>query len=77
MLAQSLAETLVGMALTQLVRPGAPVIFGYLSTGLNMKTGAPVRYDETWKCFLAAGQLARRLGCAVPLWVGHIRSQTA
>ena len=62
MLAQSLAETLAGMALTQLVRPGAPTIFGYLSTGLNMKTGAPVRYDETWKCFLAAGQLARRLG---------------
>lgn len=61
-LAQSLAETLAGMALAQLVRPGAPVIFGYLSTGLNMKTGAPVRYDETWKCFLAAGQLARRLG---------------
>ena len=61
MLAQSLAEVLVGMTLTQLVRPGAPVIFGYLSTGLNMKSGAPVRYDETWQCFLAAGQLARRL----------------
>ena len=72
MLAQGLAETLVGMALTQLVRPGAPVIFGYLSTGLNMKTGAPVRYDETWKCFLAAGQLARRLG--VPFRCGSTTS---
>ena len=72
MLAQSLAEALAGMALTQLVRPGAPVIFGYLSTGLNMKTGAPVRYDETWKCFLAAGQLARRLG--VPLRCGSTTS---
>ncbi len=60
-LAQALAEVLAGAALTQLVRPGSPVIFGYLSTGLNMKSGAPVRYDETWKCFLAAGQLARRL----------------
>lgn len=61
-LAQSLAETLAGLALTQLIRPGAPAVFGYLSTGLNMRTGAPVRYDETWTCFLAAGQLARRLG---------------
>jgi len=60
-LAQALAEVLAGVTLTQLVRPGSPVIFGYLSTGLNMKSGAPVRYDETWKCFLAAGQLARRL----------------
>lgn len=68
MLAQSLAETLAGMALTQLVRPGAPVVFGFLSTGLDMKSGAPVRYDETWRCFLAAGQLARRLG--VPFRAG-------
>lgn len=67
-LAQSLAETLAGMALTQLVRPGAPVVFGYLSTGLDMKSGAPVRYDETWRCFLSAGQLARRLG--VPFRAG-------
>ncbi len=72
MLAQSLAETLAGMALTQLVRPGAPVVFGYLSTGLNMKSGAPVRYDETWKCFLAAGQLARRLG--IPFRCGSATS---
>ena len=60
--AQALAEAMAGMALTQIIRPGAPVIFGYLSTGLNMRTGAPVRYDETWQCFLIAGQLARRLG---------------
>lgn len=68
MLAQALAETLVGLALTQLVRPGAPVIFGFLSTGLDMKSGAPVRYDETWSCFFGASQLARRLG--VPFRTG-------
>lgn len=62
MLAQLLAEGLVGMALAQLVRPGAPVIFGINSMGLNMRTGAPIRYDESWKCILACGQLARRLG---------------
>ena len=62
MLAQTLAEALPGIALTQLVRPGAPVIFGLLVAGLNMRTGAPIRFDETWKCLLAGGQLARRIG---------------
>ncbi len=62
MLAQLLAEALAGMALAQLIRPGAPVIFGINSMGLNMRTGAPVRFDESWKCVLACGQLARRLG---------------
>jgi len=62
MLAQTLAEALAGMALTQLVRPGAPVVFGLLVGGMNMRTGAPVRFDETWKCLLAGGQLARHLG---------------
>ena len=72
MLAQSLAEAMAGMALSQIIRPGAPVVFGYLSTGLNMRSGAPVRYDETWQCFLAAGQLARRLG--VPFRCGSTTS---
>jgi trimethylamine--corrinoid protein Co-methyltransferase len=62
MLTQTLAEALAGIALTQLVRPGAPVIFGLLVAGMNMRSGAPARFDETWKCLLAGGQLARRLG---------------
>lgn len=62
MLAQLLAEAMAGMALAQLIRPGAPVIFGINSMGLNMRTGAPIRFDESWKCVLAVGQLARRLG---------------
>jgi trimethylamine--corrinoid protein Co-methyltransferase len=62
MLAQLLAEAMAGMALAQLIRPGAPVIFGINSMGLNMRTGAPVRFDESWKCVLVCGQLARRLG---------------
>jgi trimethylamine--corrinoid protein Co-methyltransferase len=44
------------------VRPGAPVVFGLLVAGMNMRSGAPARFDETWKCLLAGGQLARRLG---------------
>ena len=62
MLAQTLAEALAGMALAQLVRPGTPVVFGLLVAGMNMRSGAPARFDETWKCLLAGGQLARRLG---------------
>jgi trimethylamine--corrinoid protein Co-methyltransferase len=73
-LAQSLAETLVGMAITQLVRPGAPVVYGCMMMGMNMKTGGPIRFDETWKCVLAAGQLARRLG--VPYRAGGSSSSS-
>ena len=39
--AQSLAEGLAGMALTQLVRPGAPVIYGNFVTSMSIQTGAP------------------------------------
>jgi len=62
MLAQLFAEGLAGMALAQLIRPGAPVTFGINSMGLNMKTGVPIRFDESWKCVLGCGQVARRLG---------------
>ena len=62
LVAQSLAETLAGIAITQLVRPGAPVIFGFMMLGMSMRSGSPIRYDETWKSMLIAGQLARRLG---------------
>lgn len=60
--AQALAEALVGMAITQLVRPGAPLVFGFMMLGMSMRSGSPLRYDETWKPMLIAGQLARRLG---------------
>lgn len=62
MMAQVLAEAMAGAALTQLVRPGAPVLFGVMLSGLNMKTGAPTRGPESWLAMLGLGQLARRLG---------------
>ena len=40
-LTQVLAEVLAGMAFTQLVRPGAPVIFGTFVSTLSMQSGAP------------------------------------
>src|SRR5256885_16829189 len=39
--AQTLAEALAGMTFTQLVRPGAPVVFGSFASSMSMQTGAP------------------------------------
>jgi len=61
-LAQALAEAMAGMALTQLVKPGAPVIFGLFSTALSMQSGAPTfGTPEPTLVISAAAQLARRL----------------
>ena len=62
-LTQALAEVLAGVAYSQLVRPGAPVIFGTFATTIDMSSGAPTL--GTPECALllhGAGQLARRLG---------------
>jgi trimethylamine--corrinoid protein Co-methyltransferase len=62
-LAQLLAEALAGVAFTQLIRPGAPVIFGTFSSSMSMQSGAPTfGTPEPTLVLLAAAQLARRLG---------------
>jgi trimethylamine--corrinoid protein Co-methyltransferase len=62
-LAQVLAETMAGLALTQLIRPGAPCLMGSFASTLSMQSGAPTfGTPESGKMVLAAGQLARRLG---------------
>jgi trimethylamine--corrinoid protein Co-methyltransferase len=40
-LAQQMAETLTGIALTQLIRPGAPVVFGSFLSNIDMQSGSP------------------------------------
>ncbi|MDE0245998.1 MAG: trimethylamine methyltransferase family protein, partial [Gammaproteobacteria bacterium] len=40
-LTQILAEALAGMAYIQLVRPGAPVVFGSFASAVSMQSGAP------------------------------------
>ncbi len=61
-LTQALAEALAGIALTQLIRPGAPVIFGLFSAALSMQSGAPTFGMPEPTLVMAAGaQLARRL----------------
>jgi len=62
-MAEVLAETLAGMALTQLVRPGAPVIMGSFVGAISMRTGAPTfGTPEATQMIFATAQLARRLG---------------
>ena len=62
-LSQILAEVLAGTALAQLVRPGAPVIFGTFASSISMQSGAPTfGTPEPTMVLIAAAQLARRLG---------------
>lgn len=57
------AEALAGIALAQIVRPGAPVIYGSFSSNVDMKSGAPAfGTPEHVKATLGAGQLARFTG---------------
>jgi trimethylamine--corrinoid protein Co-methyltransferase len=61
-LAQMLAETLAGIAFTQLCRPGAPVVFGSFVSSLSMQSGAPAfGMPESSLALYASAQLARRL----------------
>ena len=61
--AQTLAEALAGMTFTQLVRPGAPVVFGSFASSMSMQTGAPTfGTPEPSLVLYVCAQLARRLG---------------
>lgn len=61
-MAEILAETLAGMALTQLVRPGSPVILGSFVGAVSMRTGSPMfGTAEATQMIFATAQLARRL----------------
>ncbi len=62
-LTQVLAEVLAGVAYSQLVRPGAPVIAGAFVTSIDMNSGAPTfGTPEASQITYGAGQLVRRLG---------------
>jgi trimethylamine---corrinoid protein Co-methyltransferase len=57
------AEALFGIALSQIVRPGAPVAYGGFTSNVDMKSGAPAfGTPEYTKAAIASGQLARRVG---------------
>jgi trimethylamine---corrinoid protein Co-methyltransferase len=61
-IAQSLAETMAGCALTQLERKGAPVIFGNFLSSMSLRSGSPTfGTPEPAIGSMVIGQLARRL----------------
>lgn len=62
-IAQVNAEALAGVAYTQLIRAGAPVIYGQFMVTVDMRTGAPMGgTPEAAQMMYVMGQLARRYG---------------
>ena len=61
--AQTLAEAMVGITFTQLVKPGAPVVFGSFASSMSMQSGAPTfGTPEPALVLFTIAALARRLG---------------
>lgn len=62
-LVQQHAEAMAGLALTQIVRPGVPAIYGGFTSNVDMRSGAPAfGTPEYAKAAMASGQLARHIG---------------
>ncbi|MFQ5467915.1 MAG: trimethylamine methyltransferase family protein, partial [Kiloniellaceae bacterium] len=62
-LVQQNAEALAGIAFTQIINPGAPVVYGGFTSNVDMKSGAPAfGTPEYARAALAGGQLTRRYG---------------
>ncbi|MGD8622534.1 MAG: trimethylamine methyltransferase family protein [Anaerolineales bacterium] len=63
MLVQQNAEILAGIALAQLVAPGAPAVYGSTSTNMDMRTGAmAIGSPELSLVVSATAQIARHYG---------------
>lgn len=61
-LAQQHAEAMAGIMLTQIVRPGVPVMYGGFTSNVDMRSGAPAfGTPEYTMAAQASGQLARLL----------------
>jgi trimethylamine--corrinoid protein Co-methyltransferase len=62
-LVQQIAEALTGIALSQLIRPGCPVIFGSFLSNIDMQSGSPTfGTPESAIGLLCTGQIARHFG---------------
>ena len=58
---QQNAEALAGIAFTQLVRPGSPVMYGGFTSNVDMQSGSPAfGTPEFMQSAMLGGQLARR-----------------
>lgn len=57
------AEALAGVAFTQMVQPGSPVLYGGFTSNVDMRSGAPAfGTPEYLRTAMVGGQLARRYG---------------
>lgn len=57
------SEALAAIALGQLAKPGAPMLYGAFASNVDMKSGAPAfGTPEQFNASLASGQMARYLG---------------
>ncbi|MGB0506289.1 MAG: trimethylamine methyltransferase family protein [Pikeienuella sp.] len=76
--AQTLAEAMVGIALSQLVRPGCPAVFGSFHSTMNLKSGAlTFGSAEANLATMAISQLGHRLGVPVRSGGGQITGSNA
>lgn len=75
-LAQQHAEALAGIVLTQIVRPGVPVMYGGFTSNVDMRSGSPAfGTPEYVKAAQVSGQLARRIG--VPFRSSNVSAANA
>ncbi len=75
-LAQQNAEALGVIAITQMVRPGAPAMYGGFTSNVDMRTGSPAfGTPEYARAVLAGGQLARRYG--IPYRTSNVNASNA
>lgn len=77
LIAQAHAEAMTGIALSQLVRPGSPMVYGNFLTTMNLKSGAPTfGTPESVLATYAIGQLSRRLGLPLRCGAHYTASKT-
>lgn len=75
-LALQTAEAMAVIALTQMVRAGAPAVYGGFTSNVDMRSGSPAfGTPEYVRATLAGGQIARRLG--VPYRTSSVNSSTS
>jgi trimethylamine---corrinoid protein Co-methyltransferase len=76
-LVQQMAEALAGISLSQLVRPGCPVVFGSFLSNTDLQSGSPsFGTPESAIGLLCTGQIARRFGLPWRSGGGLTSSQT-
>ncbi len=78
MIVQHCAESLSGVLIHQLARPGAPVIYGGAPAGFDMRHGTPpMSAIEAMMTAVGYAQIGRRLGLPTHAYMGLADAKTA